>query len=162
MEYIDGKRIDEFCDLNHFTTKKRLELFLKVCEVVQYVHEANIIHHDLKPQNILVDKNGEPKLIDFGIAKIIDSSLAENITVDLATQIKCALSPHYASPEQFNGSPNIDKTSDIYSLGAILYQLISGYPAHQFKSDDLSELERVICKVISPRLLIKTHLCHRH
>jgi len=146
MEYIDGKRIDEFCDLNHFTTKKRLELFLKVCEVVQYVHEANIMHRDLKPQNILVDKNGEPKLIDFGIAKIINSTLAENITVDLATQIKRALSPDYASPEQFNGNPNIDKTSDIYSLGAVLYQLISGHPAHQFKSDDLSEMERVICK----------------
>jgi serine/threonine protein kinase len=146
MEYIDGKRIDEFCDLNHFTTKKRLELFLKVCEVVQYVHEANIMHRDLKPQNILIDKNGEPKLIDFGIAKIINSTLAENITVDLATQIKRALSPDYASPEQFNGNPNIDKTSDIYSLGAVLYQLISGHPAHQFKSDDLSEMERVICK----------------
>jgi serine/threonine protein kinase len=146
MEYIDGKRIDEFCDLNHFTTKKRLELFLKVCEIVQYVHEANIIHRDLKPQNILVDKNDEPKLIDFGISTIIDSSLAENITVDLATQIKRALSPDYASPEQFNGSPNIDKTSDIYSLGAVVYQLISGHPAHQFKSEDLIEMERVICK----------------
>ena len=122
MEYVEGQPINQYCEAHSLTIRDRLNLFMKVCSAVQYAHERNIIHRDLKPGNILVRKDGTPKLLDFGIAKI----LAGEETVvdpDLTHQTVRMLTPAYASPEQLRGD-TITVQSDVYSLGVVLYELL--------------------------------------
>lgn len=124
MEYVEGEPIHRYCDAHSLTTRDRLSLFLKVCSAVQYAHERNIIHRDLKPGNILVKKDGTPKLLDFGIAKIVETEGA-GAGSDAWQQTIPMLTPAYASPEQLRGGTATSR-SDIYSLGVILYELLCG------------------------------------
>jgi tetratricopeptide (TPR) repeat protein len=135
MEYVDGKPVDVFAA--GFSTRQKLALFLKVCAAVGHLHRNLIVHRDLKPSNILVTAEGEPKVLDFGIAKILD--LATDSTL---TGLRI-MTPDYASPEQVSGL-RISTASDIYSLGALLYQLLTGKAAHEFTDHSPEAIARVI------------------
>lgn len=119
MEYVDGERIDAWCDRHALTLRQRVTLFLKVCGAVDYAHRQLVIHRDIKPSNILVGADGEPKLLDFGIARLLDDDV-EHTQTDLR-----ALTLAYASPEQIEGAP-LGTASDVYSLGMVLYELVAG------------------------------------
>lgn len=124
MEFIEGEPIDVYCDRMRLDISARLRLFLQVCSAVQYAHQRLIIHRDLKPNNILVGADGVPKLLDFGIAKILDLGAGSESTAHTKTNFTM-LTPAYASPEQATGQP-ITTSSDVYSLGVILYELLTG------------------------------------
>src|SRR5260370_31577632 len=114
MELIEGQRLDEYCDTQKLATNARLGLFLQVCSAVQYAHQRLIIHRDIKPGNILVTPEAEPKLLDFGIAKILESSEAADQPEQTISLIRL-LTPENASPEQVKGEP-ITTATDSYSL----------------------------------------------
>ncbi len=118
MDYVDGVRIDEYCDANQLDIVHRLRLFVKVCEAVQAAHRGLIAHLDIKPSNILVTAEGEPKLLDFGTAKVVDLATGDPTTTQ-------AMTPGYASPEQLRGEP-VSTSCDLYSLGVVLYELLTG------------------------------------
>jgi eukaryotic-like serine/threonine-protein kinase len=124
MELIHGRPIDEYCRQSSLTVRERLSVFLKVCSAVQFAHQHLIVHRDLKPGNILVTEEGEPKLLDFGIAKILSPTAAHNLPVTM-TAIQ-AFTPRYASPEQVRREP-ISTATDVYSLAVILYELLTGH-----------------------------------
>ncbi len=138
MEYVEGVSITHFCDRHQFDIKERLELFRQICSAVQYAHQNLIVHRDLKPSNILVTKDGMPKLLDFGIAKLLNPAGFE----PTVTQARM-LTPEYASPEQLNGLP-ITTTSDVFSLGVVLYELLSGQRPFQSNSRDYQEIVKQI------------------
>jgi serine/threonine-protein kinase len=141
MEYIEGIPIDEYCDRNKLNIKDRLNLFLKVAAVVQYAHQNLVVHRDLKPSNILITKDGEPKLLDFGIAKILSP---EGERVETVTQRGMwNLTPEYASPEQIKGE-TITTASDVYSLGIVLYKLLTGHSPYKIKSVFHSDINKII------------------
>lgn len=121
MEYVDGVPITEYCDQNRLTVQQRLELFRKVCNAVHYAHQGLVVHRDLKPSNILVTAEGIPKLLDFGIAKLLD----EPDDLHLTRTGMQLLTPAYASPEQLRNESATTQT-DVYTLGVILYELLSG------------------------------------
>jgi serine/threonine protein kinase len=121
MEYVEGAPITTACDAQRLGVRQRLELFLKVCRVIQFAHANLVVHSDLKPQNILVNDDGEPKLLDFGIAKLLDRSRNAESTVTR----RGFLTLEYASPEQLAAQP-VTTASDIYALGVILYELLTG------------------------------------
>lgn len=142
MEYVDGVPITTFCSQNNLSIDARLRLFQMVCEAVQYAHQNLVVHRDLKPGNILTTREGVPKLLDFGIAKVLDAAGLQDLAV---TQRELRmLTPEYASPEQVRGA-QISTASDIYSLGAILYELLTERRAHQFPSRSLAAIEQTIC-----------------
>jgi serine/threonine protein kinase/Tfp pilus assembly protein PilF len=150
MEYVEGIPIDEYCDKNRLTINERLNLFIKVCNTVQYAHNNLVIHRDLKPSNILIQKDGEIKLLDFGISKVL-SAEGENEDIPTITQTEIHLmTPEYSSPEQIKNS-NISVSTDVYSLGLVLYKLLSGKPAHEFRTRTFNEFEKVICDQNIPR-----------
>src|SRR5216684_6964037 len=128
MEYIEGAPITQYCDRKRMTTKERLALFLAVCRAVQHAHQKGVIHRDLKPSNVLVtDQDGAmvPKVIDFCIAKATDKWAVENTLLTQFGQI--VGTPEYASPEQADTmTGDIDESSDVYSLGVLLYELLIG------------------------------------
>lgn len=129
MEYISGQPIDVYAKTQRLSTTERLKLFLGVCDAVQHAHRNQVIHRDLKPSNILVNKEGIPKLLDFGIAKFLNSDPAAT-TADVTPSAWRLLTPEYASPEQIRGDQGT-APSDIYSLGAILYELLTGHRPHR-------------------------------
>lgn len=148
MEHVEGTRIDQYCDSNNLSIRERLALFGKVCDAVQYAHTNLIVHRDLKPQNILVTAEGEPKLLDFGVAKILNPSLA---AVDVATGIdQWLLTPEYASPEQVRAEP-ITTRSDVYSLGVLLYELLCGALPYDFKPRVHEEIMRIVGEYLPER-----------
>jgi tetratricopeptide (TPR) repeat protein/tRNA A-37 threonylcarbamoyl transferase component Bud32 len=144
MEAIDGISITSYCDERALSIEARLRLFSTVCRAVHSAHTQLIVHRDLKPSNILVDAEGKPTLVDFGIAKLIDPLAARSQT--LIGEL--ALTPDYASPEQVRSEPATTVT-DVYSLGAVLYELLTGSSAHVFDRYTLPEFTRVICEVES-------------
>ena len=124
MEYIDGIPITDYCNEHKLNLAERLNLFITVCNAVQYAHQNLVVHRDIKPGNILVNKDGRPKLLDFGVAKLLDAD-SDSVNDGLTKTGMWHLTPDFASPEQIKGE-SITTSSDIYSLGVLLYQLISG------------------------------------
>ncbi len=145
MEYVEGQRIDEYCDTHRLRIAERLELFRQVCSAVYHVHSNLMVHRDLKPSNILVTADGQPKLLDFGIAKLINPEMSLFTGSPTAPELR-VMTPEYASPEQVRGNP-ITVASDIYSLGVILYELLTGHRPYRIRSRVRAEIERVICNV---------------
>src|SRR5262249_7269418 len=143
MEFVEGQPIDEYCEDRQLSVADRCRLFLKVCEAVSHAHRNLVIHRDLKPGNILITTDGNPKLLDFGVAKILDTEIAHNATA--YPGFGRPLSPDYASPEQVRGPANSTAT-DIYSLGVILHELLTGLRPHRITSADPGSLEKAICE----------------
>lgn len=145
MEFIFGEPIDQYCDKNRLTTVERLRLFRKVCAAVQAAHEKHIVHRDIKPSNILIDGHGEPKLLDFGIAKMHDPGIVGETAEPTAT-VHRLMTPEYASPEQVRGEA-VTAGTDIYSLGVLLYELLTGRRPYRLASRAPHEIAQVICDV---------------
>jgi eukaryotic-like serine/threonine-protein kinase len=144
MELVAGIAIDEFCDRRELDVPARLRLFLPVCAAVQYAHRHLVVHRDIKPGNILVTGEGTPKLLDFGIAKIVAPVAASTAARPAAeTQLR-AMTPEYASPEQIRGAP-ISTASDVYSLAVVLYRLLCGRAPFEERSLNPHELAQAIC-----------------
>ena len=139
MEYIAGKPLTEYAAAKHLSIAERLRLFLKVGAAVAFAHQNLIVHRDIKPSNILVTESGEPKLLDFGLAKVLDF---ETDAVNTATAFR-AMTPAYASPEQMRGE-TVTTASDIYSLGIVLYELLTGTRPFDFKTNSFEEMLRVV------------------
>ena len=140
MELIEGTRIDLYCDDHGLSVTERLQLFRQVCAAVQYAHQRLVIHRDIKPSNILVTQEGAPKLLDFGIAKILDPA-----GTGAETTLARPMTPEYASPEQILGEP-ITTASDVYSLGVVLYQLLTGRSPYSAETGSSHELARAVCE----------------
>jgi tetratricopeptide (TPR) repeat protein len=144
MEYVDGVPIHRFCLEHRLSEHERLELFLRVCEAVQFAHQNFVVHRDLKPDNIMVVEDGTPRLLDFGTAKLLSPSEAAPGS-ELTREGYQSYTPQYASPEQVLGNP-ITTASDTYSLGVLLYLLLTGEPPYEFKELTTGEMLRVICE----------------
>jgi len=144
MEYVEGQPIDEFADTRRLSITERLQLFECVCDAVHHLHVNLVVHRDLKPGNVLVTKDGDPKLVDFGIAKLLHPGLSPSDAGPTATEMRL-MTPEYASPEQVRGDP-ITIASDIYSLGVVLYELLTGHRPYRLKSRVRREVARVICE----------------
>ncbi len=145
MEHIPGVPLDVYCAQRDLETRARLALFLQICEAVQYAHRNLVVHRDLKPSNILVDEKGVPKLLDFGIAKLLRTE-ADTTTHELTLTGNLPMTPPYASPEQTRGAA-ITTASDVYALGVILYELLTGVRPYHFSNYTPVEVARVICEV---------------
>ncbi len=144
IEYVHGVSIDEYCDKHKLGVHERLELFEKVCAAVDYAHRNLVVHRDLKPANILVTEDGTPKLLDFGIAKLLNPDPAW-ATVAAVTRVQDRLlTPEHASPEQVLGR-TITTASDVYALGVLLYELLCGRSPYALKNSTPLALERAIC-----------------
>jgi serine/threonine protein kinase len=139
MELIDGESIDRYCEHQKLSVRQRLELFIDVCAAVHFAHQHLTVHRDLKPGNILVTNDGVVKLVDFGIAKVLETGSS----VDAQTSLH-AMTPEYSSPEQIRGEP-ITTATDIYSLGVILYRLLTGRSPYRFSNNDPYALAREVC-----------------
>lgn len=144
MEYVEGQPITLWCDRHRLTLAERLTLFHTVCSAVHYAHQNLIIHRDIKPGNILVTADGVPKLLDFGIAKLLNPDLSGATLDPTATALRL-MTPEYASPEQARGEP-VTTATDVYSLGVLLYELLTSQRPYRFTSTSPTEIERVICE----------------
>jgi serine/threonine protein kinase len=156
MDYVEGQTIDQYCNSRKLSTTERLQLFRIVCRAVTYAHQNLVVHRDLKPSNILITPDGTPKLLDFGIAKLLKAEYASSSAVT-RTDVR-PMTPEYASPEQVLGQP-ITTASDIYALGVLLYRLLTGVHPYQLKTQSALELELAICQAEPERP--STSVLHR-
>ena len=140
MDFVEGEPLVKYCEKTQLSLKDRLRLFLKVCSAVTYAHQNLVVHRDIKPSNILVTDDGVPKLLDFGIAKLINPNNVGHTHGKSATQM---MTPEYASPEQILGQP-VTTAADIYSLGVVLYELLTGKRPYKLKSNNALELTKII------------------
>src|SRR5450631_3842487 len=143
MEHVDGESIDGYCDDRTLFVRERLGLFIQVCAAVQYAHRNLVVHRDIKPANIFVTGDGSPKLLDFGIAKLLAPE-SLSYTLPVTRLQERILTPENAAPEQVLGRP-ITTATDIYSLGVLLYQLLTGRSPYRLLSYSQLQLERAIC-----------------
>jgi len=141
MEYVDGKDLLDFNAEKDLSLNAKLDLFRKICAAVSYAHQNLVVHRDLKPSNILVSKDGEPKLLDFGISKLLTDETDETGT---ATSLGM-MTPNYASPEQFRGE-TVSTATDIYSLGVILFELLTGNLPYEIRSKRFEEAARIVAE----------------
>ena len=144
MEFIDGLPITDYCDAHKLSIPERLRLFQDVCQAVQYAHQNLIVHRDLKPSNILVTAEGVVKLLDFGIAKLLNPNLTPQSALMTQT-IHRLMTPEYASPEQVRGE-SVTTRSDVYALGVVLYELLTGHRPYRITSHVQAEIHRLICE----------------
>ena len=140
MEYVEGEPIIEYSRRNNLDLKARLNIFLKVCAAVSFAHQNLVIHRDLKPSNILITKDRDVKLLDFGIAKLLKDETAD----ETATQMQI-FTPEYASPEQIKGE-KLTTATDVYSLGVILYELLTEKRPYQTGGKSINEIIRAVCE----------------
>ncbi len=147
MEYVDGLPIDDYCNRQRLSIPERIRLFQDVCRAVAYAHGNRVIHRDLKPANILVTADGVPKLLDFGIAKVLDASRGPHTAAE--TGAAPAMTLAYASPEQVRGAA-VTQATDIYSLGVLLYELLAGHNPQLPAGRSPRETERAICEETPP------------
>jgi serine/threonine protein kinase/Tfp pilus assembly protein PilF len=145
MEFVEGKPLTQYVEDNALAVRARIELFLNILDAVQTAHSQLVVHRDIKPGNVLVDAHGEPKLLDFGIAKLIGEQAPSATRTGLGP-----LTPDYASPEQVRGEP-IGIGSDIYSLGVMLYEMIAGQRPYQITDRRPSAVEYTVCETDPPR-----------
>lgn len=138
MEYVEGMPVDQYCDRHRLPVRGRITLFCQVCQAVNYAHRNLVMHLDLKPSNIIVNEDGQVKLLDFGIAKLLNQDGYASTQEGLSP-----LTPGFASPEQIRGEP-LNTASDVYSLGVVLYFLLSGRRPYRFGNCSAREIERVL------------------
>jgi non-specific serine/threonine protein kinase/serine/threonine-protein kinase len=143
MEYLDGQPITAFCAARGMGTRARVALFRSVCDAVQFAHQNLVVHRDIKPGNVLVDGHGVPKLLDFGIAKLLADG-TDSAEAPTATALPL-MTPEYASPEQVKGRA-ITTASDVYSLGVLLYELLAGRRPYEVQADSLESIVRAVCE----------------
>ncbi|HKR13952.1 MAG TPA: serine/threonine-protein kinase, partial [Pyrinomonadaceae bacterium] len=154
MEHITGQTITRYCENHKISLAEKLRLFRQVCAAVQYAHQKLIIHRDLKPSNILVTDNGQSKLLDFGIAKLLTAEDGAEALTGTGVRL---MTPDYASPEQVYGQ-SVTTATDIYGLGLVLYELLTAQKLHRFKSRSAVEIERVVCEteITKPSILVNS------
>jgi len=145
MELVDGVHLGEWCDARRLTVDARLELFRSICAAVEFAHRSLVVHRDLKPSNVLVTADGSVKLLDFGIAKVLEPGAA----LDRTLTNERRFTPEYASPEVVRGEP-ATTAADVFSLGAILHELLTGRRPHEAPTRTPAALERAICEVVPP------------
>lgn len=160
MEYVDGIQIDRYCDEHELSIKRRLEIFCDVCNAVQHAHRSLVVHRDLKPSNIVVSADGRAKLLDFGIARLVQEQNAED--GPSATTGNLLMTPLYASPEQIRGDPP-STAVDVYALGVLLHRLLTGTHPYRLSSFESYEVARAVLEQepVKPSVAVSARLAGR-